>query len=69
MTALELAIKELASTYGDLDVIARSLQVDAAEVDAALATTEPDTAEGVALRFLAKYNPYTAPIKASKTAP
>ena len=69
MTALELAIKELASTYGDLDVIARSLQVDAAEVDAALATTEPDTAEGVALRFLAKYNPYTAPAKASKTAP
>lgn len=63
MTALELAVKELTSTYGDLDIIARSLQVDAAEVDAALAAAEPDSAEGVALRALAKYNPYTPPKK------
>jgi hypothetical protein len=63
MTALELAVQELTSAYGDLDVIARSLQVDASEVDAALAAAEPDTAKGVALRILAKYNPYTPPKK------
>jgi hypothetical protein len=37
------------------------LTVDAAEVDSALAAAEPDSAEGVALRVLAKYNPYTKP--------
>ena len=58
MIALELAVKELTATYGDLEMIARSLPVDASEVDAALAIVEPDSAEGVALRLLAKYNPF-----------
>jgi hypothetical protein len=40
--------------------------VDAAEVDAALAIAEIDTAEGVALRLLAKYNPFVPLVKASK---
>jgi NACalpha-BTF3-like transcription factor len=66
MTALELAIEELTTTYGDLDLIARSLQVDAAEVAAALEAAEPDSAAGVALRLLAKYNPLVSPAKASK---
>lgn len=66
MTALELAVKELTTTYGDLDLIARSLQVDAAEVAAALEAAEPDSAAGVALRLLAKYNPLVSPAKASK---
>lgn len=66
MTALELAIEELTTTYGDLDLIARSLQVDAAEVAAAFEAAEPDSAAGVALRLLAKYNPLVSPAKASK---
>jgi hypothetical protein len=66
MTALELAVKELTTTYGDLDLIARSLQVDAAEVDAALAAAESDSAQGVALRLLAKYNPFVPVVKVSK---
>ena len=53
------AIEILVSSYGDLEMIARSLPVAASEV--ASATAEPDTAEAVALALLKKYNPYTPP--------
>lgn len=56
---VEEAIITIAEAYGDIQLIARSLLVDAAEV--AKATAEPDTAEAVALALLQKYNPYTAP--------
>ena len=57
------AITVIVETYGDIDLVARGLVVDAAEV--AGATAEPDTAQAVALALLKKYNPYTAP-KSSK---
>ena len=57
MDALEQAILDLTSATGDLDLIARFSVVDANEVADALLTVEPDSAEGVALRYLAKYNP------------
>jgi len=47
----------LTSATGDLDLIARFSVVDANEVADALLTVEPDSAEGVALRYLTKYNP------------
>ena len=55
---LTAALEVLTSTYQDLDTIARGLVVDAAEVAQALSSTESDSAEGVALRVLAKHNPY-----------
>ena len=55
------AVEILTSTYQSLEIVAMGLAVDAAEVDSALAAAEPDSAEGVALRVLAKYNPYTKP--------
>lgn len=57
MDALEQAILALTSATGDLDLIARFSVVDANEVADALLTVEPDSAESVALRYLAKYNP------------
>ena len=54
---LEEAVDFLVSTDKDLDLIARFLPVDAAEVHAALAGADEDSADGVALRLLAKYNP------------
>lgn len=57
---LQTALDELTSTYKDLDLVARGFQVSAKEVADALADSDPDSAEGVALRVLAKYNPYTA---------
>lgn len=60
---LTAALEVLTSTYQDLDTIARGLVVDAAEVAQALSSTEADSAEGVALRVLAKHNPYTAPTR------
>ena len=53
------AIEFLTTTYGDIEVAARGLQVDASEVFKA--TAEADTAEAVALELLKKYNPYTPP--------
>lgn len=53
------AIEIIVGTYGDIESVARTLPVDAAEV--ADATAEADTAEAVALGLLKKYNPYTAP--------
>lgn len=54
---LQDALDELTSTYKDLDLVARGLQVNAEEVADALANADPDSAEAVALRVLAKYNP------------
>lgn len=58
MQVLE-AIKTIVNTYGDIESVARTLPVDAAEV--AEATVEAGTAEAVALALLKKYNPYTPP--------
>lgn len=61
MATLQQALDALMSTYGSLDVIAQSSTVDADEVAIALAELEvEDSAEGVALRALAKYNPVVA---------
>lgn len=57
------AVAELTSTYRSLDEVARTLPVDANEVAAALAKADPDTAEGVALQALAKFNPAVKPTK------
>ncbi|CAB5207013.1 hypothetical protein UFOVP183_13 [uncultured Caudovirales phage] len=51
------AIAVIVETYGDINLVARTLIVDASEV--AKATAEPDTAEAIALELLKKYNPYT----------
>ena len=63
MSTLKLALEELTTTYKDLDLIARSLVVDPAEIAKAILSTEEDSAEGVALRILAKYNPFVPPAK------
>lgn len=57
MEALEQVIWELTSSTGDLELLARFSVVDANDVAQALLTVEPDSAEGVVLRLLAKYNP------------
>ena len=54
---LEEAVDLLVSTDKDLDLIARFLLVDADEVHLALAGADEDSADAVALRLLAKYNP------------
>jgi hypothetical protein len=59
MMTVDEAIAAIVATYGDIDAVARSLPVDAAEI--AAATAEPDTAEAVALALLQKYN-MTAPV-------
>jgi hypothetical protein len=64
MMQVEDAITTIVEAYGDIDLVARSLPVDAAEV--AQATAEPDTAEAVALALLQKYNPYIAPKTSNK---
>ncbi|CAB4136524.1 hypothetical protein UFOVP306_21 [uncultured Caudovirales phage] len=62
---LEEAVDVLMSTDKDLDLIARFLPVDATEVHDALAGADDDSGEGVALRLLAKYNPYVAVTRSS----
>jgi len=57
METLDQVVKGLTTATGDLDLIARFSVVDANEVAAELASVEADSAEGVALRLLAKYNP------------
>lgn len=51
------AVKLLTSTYGDLAVMARGIQVDQAELSAALAKAAPDSADAVVLRLLVKPTP------------
>lgn len=58
---LEEAVDLLVSTDKDLDLVARFLPVDAAEVYTALAGADEDSADKVALTLLAKYNPYVPP--------
>jgi len=53
------AIEAIVTSYGDLDLVARGLVVDAGEL--AKATAKPDTAEAIALALLKKYN-ITAPV-------
>lgn len=60
MESLNQVVEGLVSANGDLDLIARFSLVDSTEVAAALANVEADSAEGVALRLLAKYNPVNA---------
>ena len=60
MESLDQVVEGLVSANGDLDLIARFSLVDANEVAAALASVEADSAEGVALRLLSKYNPVNA---------
>lgn len=63
METLDQVVEGLVSANGDLDLIARFSSVDANEVAAALLVVDADSAEGVALRLLAKYNPVmVAPI-------
>lgn len=57
MATLKQALEELTTTYQDLDAVARSMAVSPSDIAKALAKTDADTAEGVALRVLAKYNP------------
>ena len=59
MATLDQVVEGLVSASGDLDLIARFSVVDADEVAAALADAETDSAEGVVLALLAKYNPVT----------
>ena len=53
------AIEMIVTSYGDIEVVARGLVVDADEL--AKATAKPDTAEVIALALLKKYN-MTAPV-------
>lgn len=53
------AIEMIVTSYGDIEMVARGLVVDAAEL--AKATAKPDTAEAIALALLKKYN-VTAPV-------
>jgi predicted nucleic acid-binding protein len=53
------AIEAIVTSYGDIEVVARGLVVDAGEL--AKATAKPDTAEVIALALLKKYN-VTAPV-------
>lgn len=57
METLDQVVEGLVSANGDLDLIARFSVVDADEVAAALLVADADSAQGVALRLLAKYNP------------
>jgi len=53
------AIETIVTSYGDIDLVARGMVVDAGEL--AKATAKPDTAEAIALALLKKYN-VTAPV-------
>jgi len=53
------AIEAIVTSYGDINLVARGMVVDAAEL--AKATAQPDTAEAIALALLKKYN-VTAPV-------
>lgn len=63
--SLKDALNTLTSTYQSLDLVAVGLVVDPKEVAEALAKTPADSAEGVALKVLAKLNPYTPSKKVS----
>lgn len=60
------AIEAIVTSYGDINLVARGMVVDAAEL--AKATAKPDTAEAVALALLRKYN-VTAPVVVEEVTP
>lgn len=66
MATLDQVVEGLVSANGDLDLIARFSVVDADEVAAALASAEADSAKGVVLALLAKYNPVAVVEKKSQ---
>lgn len=67
METLDQVVEGLVSATGDLDIIARFSVVDANEVAAALLIADADSAQGVALRLLAKYNPVVVVSKKAKS--
>ena len=67
METLDQVVEGLTSAIGDLDLIARFSVVDANEVAAALLVADADSAQGVALRLLAKYNPVAVVSKKAKS--
>ena len=67
METLDQVVEGLVSATGDLDLIARFSVVDANEVAAALLVADADSAQGVALRLLAKYNPVVVVSKKAKS--
>jgi len=64
---LSEAVDILTSARQDLDLLARGLVVDAAELSAAIAKASPDSVEAVVLQYLAKYNPEQVKAKSKKT--
>lgn len=67
METLDQVVEGLTSASGDLDLIARFSVVDANEVAAALLIADADSAQGVALRLLEKYNPVVVVSKKAKS--
>ena len=67
METLDQVVEGLVSATGDLDLISRFSVVDANEVAAALLVADADSAQGVALRLLAKYNPIIVTTKKAKS--
>jgi hypothetical protein len=67
MATLDQVVNDLVSASADLDLMSRFAVVDANQVAAALLTVEADSAEGVVLRLLAKYNPVTVVTKKAKS--
>ena len=67
MSKLNEAVEFLVNHYGSLDAAAQGLPVDAQDVADALEHIDPDTAEFVALTYLAKYNPIVKQNKSNTT--
>lgn len=52
--SVKQAVEAIIASYGDLELVARGLVVDAAELEKFKAA--PDTAEAIAVALLKKYN-------------
>jgi predicted nucleic acid-binding protein len=61
------AIQTIVTSYGDINLVARGLVVDASEL--AKATAKPDTAEAIALALLKKYNVAAPVVVIEEVAP
>jgi hypothetical protein len=61
------AIEVIVTSYGDINLVARGLVVDASEL--AKATAKPDTAEAIALALLKKYNVAAPVVVIEEVAP
>lgn len=57
--SVKQAVEAIIASYGDLELVARGLVVDAAELQKFKAA--PDTAEAIAVALLKKYN-MTVPV-------